>query len=149
MSEKSQKHLWPQSKFYFLVNWGEVEGITFQEVSGLEFEPKLAQKKQNYRPVGKKFDLPGIIENSIVTLKKGICENDSVFWEWFQQIKMNTIERHDVEIKLVDESGKSTMTWTLANAWPSKINSTDLKSDGKEILIESIEIAYESLSISN
>jgi phage tail-like protein len=41
------------------------------------------------------------------------------------------------------------MQWNLANAWPTKISSTDLKSDGNEVAVDTIEIAYESLTISN
>ena len=38
---------------------------------------------------------------------------------------------------------------TLANAWPTKITGTDLKSDGNEVSIESIEIVHEGLTIDN
>lgn len=41
------------------------------------------------------------------------------------------------------------MQWTLRNAFPTKISSTDLKSEGSEVAIDSIEIAYEELEISN
>ncbi len=41
------------------------------------------------------------------------------------------------------------MTWTLENAWPTKITSTDLKSDGNEIAIDIIEIAHEKMTINN
>jgi phage tail-like protein len=62
---------------------------------------------------------------------------------------MNTIVRQTVVIKLLDETGAPTMTWTLTNAWPTKIQSTDLKADGNEVAIESIELAYETLVIAN
>jgi phage tail-like protein len=62
---------------------------------------------------------------------------------------MNTIERQNVVIKLLDESGSPTMTWTLNNAWPTKISSTDLKSDANEVAVESIEIMHEGLTITN
>ena len=39
------------------------------------------------------------------------------------------------------------MTWTLTNAWPTKVTGTDLKSDGSEVAIESLEIAYETLTV--
>jgi phage tail-like protein len=39
------------------------------------------------------------------------------------------------------------MTWTLNNAWPTKITPTDMKSDGNEAAIESIEIAYETIKV--
>lgn len=60
---------------------------------------------------------------------------------------MNTIKRTTVVIKLFDESGTPTMTWTLNNAWPTKITGTDLKSDGNEAAIETLELAYETLTI--
>lgn len=44
---------------------------------------------------------------------------------------------------------KATMIWTLENAWPSKIEGTDLKSDGNEIAVETIEIVHEKLTVAN
>jgi len=49
----------------------------------------------------------------------------------------------------LNENHKPTMTWTLKNAWPTKITSTDLKSVSNETAIDTIEIAYETLVISN
>jgi len=41
------------------------------------------------------------------------------------------------------------MTWTLNNAWPTKIQGTDLKADGNEAAIETIELAFETIVIAN
>ena len=49
----------------------------------------------------------------------------------------------------MDETGAGTMVWTLANAWPTKITGTDLKSDGNEVAIETIEIVHEGITIEN
>jgi phage tail-like protein len=46
-------------------------------------------------------------------------------------------------------NGGVTMQWTLRNAWPTKISSTDLKSDGNEVAVDTLEIAYEDLDITN
>ena len=62
---------------------------------------------------------------------------------------MNTIKRLPVTISLLDEGGNATMVWTLTNAWPTKITGTDLKSEGNEVAIESIEIVHEGLTIAN
>ena len=62
---------------------------------------------------------------------------------------MNTIERKTVTISLLDESGAPTMVWTLNNAWPTKITGTDMKSDGNEVAVETIEVAHEGLKIEN
>ena len=42
-----------------------------------------------------------------------------------------------------------TMSWTLSNAWPTKITGTDLKSDANEVAVETIELAHEGLTIAN
>ena len=84
-----------------------------------------------------------------VTLKRGVFLNDNSFWDWNQQISMNTIERETVLIKLLDENGKAIMQWQLSNAWPTKITITNINSDGNEIAVDTIEIAYEQLVISN
>jgi phage tail-like protein len=94
--------------------------------------------------------MPGLQKTGNVTMKKGVFKSDNKFWEWFAKIKMNTIKRVPVTISLLDESASgATMVWTLANAWPTKITGTDLKSDGNEVAIETIEIAHEGLTIEN
>jgi len=35
------------------------------------------------------------------------------------------------------------MQWKLLNAWPTKITGTELKSDGNEVAVYTIEIAHE------
>jgi phage tail-like protein len=82
-------------------------------------------------------------------MKKGVFKGDNKFWDWFNKIKMNTIQRVPVTISLLDEAGKPTMVWTLANAWPTKITGTDMKAQGNEVAIETIEIVHEGLTIAN
>jgi phage tail-like protein len=91
--------------------------------------------------------MPGLGKVGNVTLKKGIFVNDKTLWNWFDSIQMNTIARVTMVVSLLDESGSSKMTWTLNNAWPTKITGTDLKSEGNEVAIESIDIGYETLTI--
>jgi phage tail-like protein len=37
----------------------------------------------------------------------------------------------------------------VKNAWPTKVQSTDLKGDGNEVAIESMELVHEGLIIQN
>ncbi len=82
-------------------------------------------------------------------MKRGVFVNDNTFWNWRNQIAMNTIKRVTVIIRLLDESGNATMQWQLTNAWPTKITGNDLKSEGNEVAVESLEIAYEQLIVTN
>ena len=93
--------------------------------------------------------MPGIKKYGNVTMKRGVFVNDNSFWKWHEEIKMNTIKRRTVMIKLFDEDGHVTMQWQLNNAWPTKISSTDLKSDGNEVAVDTLEVAHEQQVITN
>ena len=149
MAGEAQDKNWPLPKFYFMDDWGSTTNIPFQEVSGLDIEAQPINYRHGNSPVFSEISMPGTVKNGNVTMKKGIFAKDNAFWDWYVKIKMNTIERQNVVIKLLDEGGNPTMTWTLTNAWPTKISSTDLKSDGSEVAVESIEIAHEGLTIAN
>lgn len=140
--------IWPMPKFHFQVKW-DSEVMSFQEVSGLDVEAQIIEYRSGDSKQFSTVKMPGIQKSGNVTMKKGVFKSDNKFWDWFSQIKMNTIKRVPVTISLLDETGAPTMVWTLANAWPTKITGTDLKSDGNEVAIESIEIAHEGLVIAN
>ncbi len=143
---KQSATIWPIPKFHFQVNW-DSQVMLFQEVNGLD----ISFEEINYRHGGNlpfsAFETPRLKKMSNVTMKKGILKSDNKFWSLFNQIKMNTIQRMPVNISLVDEAGNATMVWTLTNAWPTKITATDLKSEGNEVAIETIEFAHEGLVV--
>ena len=140
--------VWPMPKFYFQVKW-DSQVMRFQEVSGLDIQSEEIKYRHGDSPEFSVIKMPGMKKVGNITMKKGIIKGDNKFWDWFKQIKMNTIKRLPVTISLLDEGGKATMVWTLTNAWPTKITSTDLKSEGNEVAIESIEIVHEGLTIAN
>jgi phage tail-like protein len=140
--------VWPLPKFYFQVKW-DSNVMSFQEVSGLDVQSEEIKYRHGDNPVFSPIKMPGLKKYGNVTMKKGVFKGDNKFWDWLNQIKMNTIKRVPVTISLLDEAGKPTMVWTLANAWPTKITGTDLKSEGNEVAVESIEIVHEGLTIAN
>ena len=141
-------NVWPMPKFYFQVKWNDAD-MSFQEISGLDVEAQPIEYRHGDSPVFSKIKMPGIVQSGNVTMKKGVFISDNKFWDWYSQIKMNTIARIPVTISLLDEAGAPTMVWTLENAWPTKITGTDLNSEGNEVAVESIEIAHEGLTIAN
>jgi phage tail-like protein len=141
-------NIWPLPKFYFRVKWGDNE-MSFQEVSGLDIQSEEIKYRAGNSPQFSVIKMPGMVKYGNVTMKKGVFKGDNKFWEWLSQIKMNTIARVAVTISLLDEEGSETMIWVLQNAWPTKISSTDLKAEGNEVAIETIEIVHEGLTISS
>ncbi len=145
-----QDTVWPFPKFYFEVDLGSgMTSVAFQEVSGMDVENQIIEYRKNTRAEFSIEKMSGIVKYGNVTMKRGVFLNDNAFWDWHAEIAMNTITRRTVIIKLLDEVGKVTMQWTLENAWPTKITSTDLKSDGNEVAVELLEIAHEKLTINN
>ena len=148
MAGEAQDAVWPLPKFYFKVTIDGSE-MAFQEVSGLDSETQVIEYRHGNSKIFSTIKMPGIQKFSNITMKKGVFVKDNKFWDWYSKIKMNTIQRAEVQIQLLDEGGNPTMIWTLRNAWPTKITSTDLKSDGNEVAVETIEIAHEGITIEN
>ncbi|MEZ4779142.1 MAG: phage tail protein [Flavobacteriaceae bacterium] len=142
--------IWPLLKFRFEVDLGtELQGVAFQEVSGMDTENQIIEYRKSNSPQFSIEKMPGIAKYGNVTMKRGVFVNDNTFWNWHKEISMNTIKRRTILIKLLDESGVVTMQWQLLNAWPTKITSTDLKSDGNEVAVDTLEIVHEGLVIKN
>jgi phage tail-like protein len=141
-------NVWPMPKFHFQVKW-DSEVMSFQEVSGLDVEAQPIEYRAGDSKTFSTVKMPGIKKYGNITMKKGVFKSDNKFWDWFNEIKMNVIKRKPVTISLLDEEGNPTMVWTLANAWPSKITGTDLKAEGNEVAVESIEVVHEGLTIAN
>ena len=147
---------YPIPKFHFQVEWGDNFRIGFTEVSGLDFETEVIEYREGNSKKYNKTKQPGLTKFSNVTLKRGTFEGDFDYYkEWrktyfFQEgNKTGSQYRRTVTIKLLNESHEAIITWKLLNAWPSKIQSTDLKADGNEVAIETMELVHEGLEIMN
>ena len=82
-------------------------------------------------------------------MKRGTFLADNEYFTWWNSVKLNTIERRDITISLLNEEHAPVVVWKVKNAFPIKVQSTDLKSDANEVAIESIEIVHEGLEIQN
>ena len=140
--------VWPLPKFHFEVKWGD-QILHFQEISGLDAEAQPIAYRHGDSAQFSVIKMPGLKKYSDVTLKKGVFKSDNKFWDWLNPIRMNTIARKSITISLLDEAGAPTMVWTLANAGPTKITGTDMKAEGNDVAVESIEIVHEGLTIAN
>ena len=86
---------------------------------------------------------------SNITMKRGTFLGDNEYFSWWNSVKLNTIERRDITISLLNEEHAPVVVWKVKNAFPIKVQSTDLKSDANEVAIESIEIVHEGLVMQN
>jgi phage tail-like protein len=139
---------YPLPAFHFTVDWGG-ERVGFSEVSGLTQENQAIEYRDGSFPEFSSIKMPGLQKYSNVTLKRGIVKSDNEFFQWLSTIKMNTIERRDLVINLLNEEHEPVMVWKIHNAFPVKIEGPGLKATGNEVAIESIELAHEGLEIQN
>jgi phage tail-like protein len=139
---------YPLPKFHFEVNWGGTK-IGFTEVSGMEVETEVIEYREGASKEYSKLKMPGMRKYSNISLKRGTFKSDNEFFDWFNEVKLNTITRRDITISLLDEEHSPVVVWKVKNAWPSKVTSTDLKADGNETAIESMELVHEGLVVQN
>ncbi len=139
---------YPLSKFHFSVDWAGTK-IGFTEVSGLDVETEVIEYREGSSPEYHKIKMPGMQKFSNITLKRGTFQSDNEFYDWWNTVKLNTIERRDITIKLLNEEHEPVIAWKVKNAWPIKVQSTDLKADGNETAIETMELVHEGLTIQN
>jgi phage tail-like protein len=142
--------LYPLPKFHFQVSWGGGK-MAFTEVSGLDFETEVIEYRSGDLPSYNKTKQPGMTKYSNVTMKRGIFLGDYDFYNlWLKTFyfqEQNAQYRTTVIIQLLNELHKPVITWNLLKAWPTKIQSTDLKADANEVAIETMEWVHEGLTI--
>ena len=139
---------YPLPKFHFQVEWGGSK-IGFTEVSGLDITTEVIEYREGSSPEYSKIKMPGQRKFSNITLKRGTFKSDNEFYKWFNTVSLNTIERRNLTVALLNENHEPVIVWKIKNAWPTKVTPTDLKADGNEVAVESIELAHEGLTIQN
>ena len=139
---------YPLPVFHFRVEWGGTR-IGFSEVSGLTQEIQAIEYRDGSFPEYSSIKMPGLRKYNNITLKLGVIKADNDFFKWLSTVKLNTIERRDITISLLNESHDPVMVWKVLNAFPVKVEGPQLKAAGNEVAIESIEVAHEGLEVDN
>ena len=139
---------YPLPKFHFEVQWGGTR-IGFTEVTGLEVTTEKIEYRDGASKEYHKVRMPGMQTFGDLTLKRGVFAADNEFYEWWNTVALNTIERRDITISLLNEGHEPVVIWKVKNAWPTKVTSTDLNSSGNETAIETLVLAHEGLTMEN
>jgi phage tail-like protein len=139
---------YPLPVFHFRVEWGGAQ-LAFSEVTGLNLETQVIEYRDGLSPEYSTVKMPGLRKYGNITLKRGVMAGDNDYFTWVKSIKMNKAERRDVIISLLNEEHAPVMTWKVINAWPTKLTSPDMKANGNEAAIETLELAHEGVEIQN
>jgi phage tail-like protein len=136
----------PLPKFHFSVQWGGSK-IAFTEVSGLNKEMDIIEHRVGSSPEFFKKAMPGLQKNGKITLKRGVFINDNEFFDWYNSVALNTVQRRDVIISLLDETHAPRVVWKVKDCFITALKCTDLKSDVNEAAIDTVELANNGFTI--
>lgn len=142
----------PYSNFNFIVEVGGQEVGGFSEVSGLDSENTPIEYREGSDATNAPRKLPGAEKYPLVQLKRGIT-GSTYLWDWRKEVRDGVgafPPVRDVTIKLLDEKhdrGKPALTWTLTNAWPTKLSGPSLNAKGNDIAIEQLDLAHDRLDV--
>ncbi len=139
---------YPLTGFHFTVKWSDDdENVSFSEVSGLSVSTTPIEYREGANKEYTTFKMPGLKKYDNVTLKRGSMATDNGFYDWFNTIANNTVERRDITISLLNETHEPVVTWSLKNAFPIKYDGGSLNASEGQVLVESVELAYESFTV--
>ncbi|HSD13520.1 MAG TPA: phage tail protein [Flavobacterium sp.] len=130
----------PIPKFHFSVEWGGTK-IAFTEVSGLNKEMDVIEHRVGSSPEFFKKKMPGLQKLSNISLKRGVFAGDNEFYQWYNTVAMNTVERRNITISLLNENHSPVVVWKVKDCFIVSLKCSDMKSDANEAAIDTVEIA--------
>jgi phage tail-like protein len=131
----------PYGSYNFLV---EIDGITraaFQHCTGFDSSVEVIEHREGGENTTPR-KIPGMTKHSNITLKWGMTD-DQALYKWHQRVVEGHVERKNGSIVLLDRKGDAVARWHFYRAWPSKWTGPDFNAEGKDVAIETLELAHE------
>ena len=119
----------------------------FQEVSGLSIEYETITYKHGQSYKDGYIMMPGQIAEVNLTLKRGIVRKDDYLYSWLGTVKLNTVEKRDVFITLLDNDESPVVSWNVYNVFPKKIDAPTFDASSNEVAIENLELMANRMEI--
>jgi phage tail-like protein len=134
----------PYRNFNFVVEFGGQAVAGFHEVA----LPAAFADVTEYREGGdhQSRKLPGRIHFGNLVLRRGITVSNELYL-WWRTVENGQTERRTVVVVLLDEARNPVKRWTLLNAWPVRYESPVLHAEGRDVAIETLELAVEGMQI--
>ena len=134
------------SGFCFKVSFIDFGGVNihakFRDVSGIQAEMETEDIREggenrfiHHLPKGAKF--PNLV------LKRALHALPSRIVKWAESAIYNfDFSMHQVIVSLLDEKGKPVKSWNFIDAYPVKMQISDLNATENSLVIETLELAY-------
>lgn len=151
-SKADIKATYPLPVYNYKVDIGK-DSVAFSEVSGLNIAYETSVYKESHTEPGKAgprvFRMPAQLSDTKLTLKKGLVPDKSqpALYDWINSISTNQVEKKDIVVSLCDETGKAVVSWTVFNAFPTKLDAPTFDAKSNDVAIESMELMADSVAI--
>jgi len=93
---------YPPPAFYFTVAWA-AKRIGLSEISGLTQKVQNIEYRDGSFPEYSSMKMPGLRKFTNITMKRGVAKSDNEFFQCLSTVKLNTVERRDLIISLLNE----------------------------------------------
>lgn len=137
---------YPLPRNHFQVEWGGTN-LGFCEVSGLSIEMNAPRFREGKSPENSSVSMPGQVSYPPLILKRAVVKGDNEFYQWFSLSKLNTTERRDITISLLNERHEPAVTWKFKNAFPVRLDYSTLDAHSSEPMMEMLEIRHEGMTV--
>lgn len=132
---------YPYAAFRFRIEFDSVIAGGFSECSGLQVETEVEEHREgglndfsHKLPKGSKY--------GAITLKRGLVDTDDL-WQWHQKVIAGAAnQRKNLSIILLDSQGNDKIRWDVREALPVKWSAGELKADGNQVLVETLELVH-------
>jgi phage tail-like protein len=123
----------------------------FKEVSGLSVEMALKEVGEGGENRFR-HRVPEVPRYTNLVLKRGLVVAEQGFYAWCKDTLQNNLSKpikpQSIQVVLLNEQSQPLKTWTLTNAWPVKWAVSDFNSMDGQVVIETLEMAYQYFDVS-
>jgi phage tail-like protein len=134
--------------FRFVVQIDGISEAVFTECTLPSLEVEVEEHKEGGFNTGTHL-LPGRVTKGTVVLKRGLASSSALL-AWYTAVMEGQIgsARRQVSVILYDSQGEPVLRWDFGGAYPHKWSGPTLNAGSNEIAIESLELSFESVTVS-
>lgn len=128
------------------------QSMAFSNVSGLSIGFETHTFKESPTGIGPGpmvRRMPAQKSDVKIILKKGLVKASgiSVLYEWINSAKINQINKLDITVQLLDELGNPVFSWTVINAFPTKLDIPTFDATSNDVAIENMELTADTILV--
>jgi phage tail-like protein len=136
----------PYRGYNFVLEIDNVPKGAFSEVGGLTADGDSVDYREGTDLQANVRKLVGLRKYTNLTLKRGYTQ-DKALWQWYVNIVNGIPDRRNVTIVLLNERREAVLRWHAENAWINKIEGPMLKAASNDVVMESVDLVHEGLTL--